>query len=157
MTNSTPYQRNDLDKAGSRDLDHASSFSGPEPTKLLMNVFWVQWRILTLPWQVSHCKSSSTKPWQAFLPRIMAESGGASRAKALIDMKTFCSRDHLQLEDLCWMQAVIFSTTCLTGLLVRFLNAAGAPPVAFKDKMKVRMPIQYILAQYRKNDNYPSS
>lgn len=37
-----------------------------------------------------------------------------------------------------YMQAVVYGVSCLTGLLVRFLNAAGAPPAAFRDKVKVK-------------------
>lgn len=50
MASNSPFQRPGSTSPGKHDLN--TSGTSP-PAKMIMDVFWVQWRILTLPWQVS--------------------------------------------------------------------------------------------------------
>ena len=72
-------------RADKHELNTGDRSAAGLPFRFLLDAFWVQWRILLIPWQ-----------------------------------------------------ALVFWVSCCTNVMVRFLTAAGAPPITYKDKLKAR-------------------
>lgn len=71
------------------------------PLKFLLDAFWVQWRVVLLPWQ-----------------------------------------------------ALIFGVSCCTGLCIKFLTAAGVPPVTYRDKLKLKETQKIIEHLHQREDGF---